>query len=291
MTGQGAAYALQTGEGWPKPLPVVLTPAPDEALSSWISRHAAFYGLSRTAMHRHCAPDAPSLHGLDRALTPGQEDRLAHLFRRDRADLRRMTHADLDSDLIGRLVGRSVDHHCEACVRSFTANGFAGAVPRAWFHTWRITCARCGSRVLPAVAREESRVPDLFPQLWSEALEGEQFLSAFVQRTGPVPPVLPTTLLRLLMILVGEGRTLEALVPGFDAAVRHHQIAIPRKTLIVVFLPARTALLAGLALAMKAPGRAIDTMWAATSGPDRAHFGYVLAEMPAERRARLRIAA
>lgn len=110
---------------------------------------------------------------------------------------------------------------------------------------------------------------------------------ADTERTGPV---LPTTLLRLLMIPAGEGRTLEALVPGFAAAVRDHRIAIPRTTPIAVPLPARTALLAGPVLAMEAPGPAIDAMGAMTSGPDRAHFGYVLAGMPAERRARLRIA-
>lgn len=291
MIEESAEGARQVGEGRPRPLPVVLKPAPDEALSSWLDRHAVLYGLSRTAMRRHCAPDAPSLHGLDRALTPGQEDRLAHLFRRDRTDLRRMTHADLGSDLTGRLIARGVDHWCETCARSFADEGCAGAVPRSWFHTWRITCARCGSRVSPAVGREKGRAPDLFPQLWNEALEGERLLSTFLQRTEPTPPVLPTTLLRLLMIPAGEGRALAALVPGFDATVRDHRIAIPRTTLIAVPVRARTALLAGLALAMEAPGPAIDAMWAATSGTDRAHFGYVLADMAAERRARLRIAA
>ena len=285
------ASACEAGEGRPRPLPVVLTPAPDEALSSWIGRHAAFYGLSRTAMHRHCAPDAPSLSGLDRALTPGQEGKLAHLFRRDRADPKRMTHADLGSDLIGRLVARGADHRCDACVRSFADEGCAGALQRAWFHTWRITCARCGARVSPVREREQGRAPELFPHLWDLALEGERLLSAFLCRAGPTPLVLPTTLLRLLMIPAGEGKALDALVPGFDAAVHHHQIAIPRTTLIAVPVPARTALLAGLALAMEAPGAAIDAMWAVTSGADRAHFGYVLEDMPAERRARLRIAA
>ena len=42
---------------------------------------------------------------------------------------------------------------------------------------------------------------------------------------------------------------------------------------------------------MGAPGPAIDAMWAVTSGADRAHFGYILADMPAERWARRRIAA
>ena len=146
-------------------------------------------------------------------------------------------------------------------------------------------------QALPSSGGEPDRAPDLFPHLWDEALQGERLLSAFLWRTGPTPVVLPTTLLRLLMIPAGEGRALNALVPGFDTAVCHHRIAIPRTTLIAVPLPARTALLAGLARAMEAPRPAIDAMWAMTSGADRAHFGYILADMLAERRARLRIAA
>ena len=45
-------------------------------------------------------------------------------------------------------------------------------------------------------------------------------------------------------------------------------------------LPARTGLLAGLALAAEEPEGAIRAMWAATSGMHRAHFGFVVAEMP-----------
>ena len=132
LRGTGASGAE---EDWPRPLPVVLAPAQDEALSSWIARHAAFYGLSRAAMHRRCAPDAYSLQALDRELTPGQEARLAHLFRRDRLTLRGMTHEKLGSDVIRRLVARHVDHRCERCAQSFAEQGCSGAVPRAWFHT------------------------------------------------------------------------------------------------------------------------------------------------------------
>ena len=84
------AEASETGEAWPRPLPVLLAPAPDEALSSWVARHAAFFGVGRAGLLRHCLPDVPSLHPLDRALTPEQESRLAHLFRLGRPALRRM---------------------------------------------------------------------------------------------------------------------------------------------------------------------------------------------------------
>jgi len=39
-------------------LPVVLPPYPDELLSSWIGRHAAFYLVLPLVMLRHCLPAA-----------------------------------------------------------------------------------------------------------------------------------------------------------------------------------------------------------------------------------------
>ena len=105
MTELQRAMAGMAGEEWPKPLPVMLAPAPDEALSSWVERHAAFCGLGPAAMRRHCAPDAPSLRALDRALTPEQEERLSHLFRLGSSSLRQMTHEELGREVIGLLVG------------------------------------------------------------------------------------------------------------------------------------------------------------------------------------------
>jgi len=300
------AMAGVAGEEWPKPLPVVLAPAPDEALSSWVARHAAFCGLSPAAMRRHCAPDAPSLRALDRALTPTQEERLSHLFRLGCPTLRQMTHADLGRDVIGSLVARDVDHRCERCARPLAEAGCLKAVLRAWFHTWRITCPRCGTRVSPAqsaAGADGGTSPDLFPHLWAEALTGERLLSTAVHRTA-LPALLlpPIRLLRLLMIWTGseqapgnekhrDGWTLDAVVPGFDAALARHGIAIPRTTLINVPLPLRTALLAGLAQAAQNPAMAIKAMWATTSGVHCANFRHVLTEMPGGHELRRVIAA
>jgi hypothetical protein len=55
-----------------KQLPVVLPAVPNELLSSWISRHAAFYGVSPRAMLRHADPDARSLRAADDNLTDEQ---------------------------------------------------------------------------------------------------------------------------------------------------------------------------------------------------------------------------
>ena len=49
-------------------LPVTLPPLPGEFLSSWISRHAEFYGVTPLTMLRHCLPEAASLRAIDLTL-------------------------------------------------------------------------------------------------------------------------------------------------------------------------------------------------------------------------------
>lgn len=44
---------------------VTLAPRADELLSSWIGRHAEFYGVPPLAMLRHCLQEAPSLRTAD----------------------------------------------------------------------------------------------------------------------------------------------------------------------------------------------------------------------------------
>ncbi len=56
-------------------------------------------------------------------------------------------------------------------------------------------------------------------------------------------------------------------------------------------LPVRTALLAGFALASEDPATAVQAMWATTSGMHRAHFCYVLTDMPGGHRFRPLIGA
>ena len=296
MIGLQGTEAGDAGETWPRPLPVLLAPAPDEALSSWMARHAAFYGVGRTGLLRHCLPDVPSPHLLNRALTPEQERRLAHLFRLGRPALRQMTHVGLGSDAVSHLVAHDVDHWCEPCARSLAEADFGKAVLRTWFHTWRITCPGCGARVSPSWRTAASlgancALPDLFPHLWAKALEGERLLGAALHRTGTAVPLIPPLrLMRLLMIQAGceriavdgerQGWTLDAMVPGFDAALEQHGVTIERTTLINVALPFRTALLAGFALATEDPETAIPAMWARTLGMHRAHFRYVLTDWP-----------
>lgn len=237
-------------------------------------------------------PDSVSLPGLDRKLTPDQEARLAHLFRRDPVAIRDMMHRH-SGWAVDRLVARAVDHRCEQCARLLVAEGQAEAVPRSWFHTWRITCERCGSPAVSASKASWAVLPDLFPHLRSTALKGERLLSGAVDRASPAASDLPTTLLRVLMISSASdavpeqgGRTLDAVVPGFNATLDRHGIAIPFTSLIDVPLPVRTALLAGLAIAWQEANVAIPAIWHVTSGMHQTHLGFALADLAVELRPR-----
>jgi hypothetical protein len=50
----GAAQEIIT------PLPVVLKAQPDELLSSWLARHATYYGVARRRLLNHVGLSAPS---------------------------------------------------------------------------------------------------------------------------------------------------------------------------------------------------------------------------------------
>jgi hypothetical protein len=64
-------------------LPVVLPALPDELLSSWLNRHARFYGVSGGQMLRHCCLEASALRSLDLTLSPHDQRHLAHACRYD----------------------------------------------------------------------------------------------------------------------------------------------------------------------------------------------------------------
>ena len=152
---------------------------------------------------------------------------------------------------LSQLVARAVDHRCEQCPQLLAVDRHAGVIPRSWFHTWRISCERCGLPIVSASKAPWATLPDLFPGLWGAAVEGERLLAGAVGHTGPVASTLPTSMLRMLMISTARdaipehsGRTLDVIIPGFNAILSRHRIAIPFSTLIDVPLPVRTALLA-----------------------------------------------
>ena len=75
------------------------------------------------------------------------------------------------------------------------------------------------------------------------------------------------------------GRTLDAVVPGFNAVLDRHGIVVPFTSLPDVPLPVRTALLAGLAFVLEEANVAMPAIWNVTSGMHRTHLGFVLADL------------
>ncbi|WP_292615665.1 TniQ family protein [Mesorhizobium sp.] len=99
-------------------LPVRLPPHSDELLSSWISRHAAFYAVPPLVMLRHCLPEVPSLRSADLHLSGADQIRLTHMFAIERAVLRRMTFTSAPR-LSHRLIAARPAQTCASCSPSW----------------------------------------------------------------------------------------------------------------------------------------------------------------------------
>ncbi len=138
----------------PRQLPVRLPPYTDELLSSWISRHAAFYAVPPLVMLRHCLPEASSLRSADLHLSSDQEIRLASMFAIEPAVLRRITFIDVPK-ASHRLLAARPAQFCTSC-----SPGGPGPSPvlRSQLLGWRITCPLCGD-LLRAENRRELPSP------------------------------------------------------------------------------------------------------------------------------------
>lgn len=75
-----------------RPFPVVLRPRPDELLSSWLMRHATYYGVTRRRLLDHVGILSPSVEALDREITLGQQIMLAGYFRRQPFEIAAMSY-------------------------------------------------------------------------------------------------------------------------------------------------------------------------------------------------------
>ena len=76
-------------------LPIILPPIAGEVLSSWISRHAAFYSVPPIIMLRHCLQEASSLRAANLHLTDAQVCHLSRMLATEPHALRRMTFVNV----------------------------------------------------------------------------------------------------------------------------------------------------------------------------------------------------
>jgi hypothetical protein len=123
-------------------LPVRLSPAADELLSSWINRHAAFYVVPPLVMLRHCLPDARSLRTADLHLTDTQVDHLASIFATEPDVVRGMTFTNVPQSA-RRLIAARPLQFCPNCL---SGHEDPRAILRSQLSGWRVTCPFCGGR-------------------------------------------------------------------------------------------------------------------------------------------------
>lgn len=126
-----------------RPLPVCLPPQPDELLSSWIGRNAAFYDVPPVFLLQHAAPEATSIHAAYHFLTKGQARSLAAAFRTSPKAVVGMTFATVPRATRPLISARPV-HSCRACAKP---DGAAEAVTHGQLQGCRITCSTCGGRL------------------------------------------------------------------------------------------------------------------------------------------------
>lgn len=168
-------------------LPVILKPVPDELLSSWIARHASFYGVSPLTMLRHAIPEAKSLRLTDTKLGPTDAGHIARLFRTQSSAILAMTTSGFPRSA-ARLVAPCAIQCCSACAEQNRGQGATIAVQRSWTEGWRLTCPVCGQRQQDnsdAVSALTSP-PSPFEGLWEDALHGERLIDQALRDQLPV---------------------------------------------------------------------------------------------------------
>ena len=257
----------------PRQLPVRLPPHPDELLSSWISRHAAFYAVPPLVMLRHCLPEASSLPAADLRLTSDQEIRLANAFATEQAVVHRMTLANVAQSSRRLIATRRPTQVCTNCSPGHTE---PAPILRSQLLGWRMTCSLCGSQLRDAGGRE---LPSPFRQYRVAALRGEKLLDDEAER-GSETWTSPADIARLLLMRrvpipiplehdLWRFRVLGAIIPDLDHVVPE-KLPTPAKPILPLHL--RPALLAGVAIVERAGPEMLRMLRGHMMGDNRFRF-------------------
>ncbi|WP_246734908.1 TniQ family protein [Chelativorans sp. ZYF759] len=238
-------------EGVQRRMPVVLPRHTDELLSSWITRHAAFYNVPPLIMLQHCLPEVSSLRAADLQLTCGQEIRLANMFATERDAVRRMTFTNV-AQSSHRLIAARPTQVCSSCSLGHME---PESILRSQLLGWRITCPLCGDPLRDAECCEP---PSPFEQYRSTALRGEKLLDDEAE-LGTGTWTSRAEIARLLLMRrvprpfprehdLWRFRVLGAIVPDFDHVVAGQQENLPSPARPILPLHLRPAQLAGVAI-------------------------------------------
>ena len=126
-------------------LPVVLRPVADEMLSSWLVRHAAYYGVTGPFFAKWLMLGTANLSTLDHRLGLEQVARLSEKLRCDPITLIAMTFVGAPSQSAELICWGRAPQICRRCEDRHTQEGASGAVPKHWRKAWRVTCPACGA--------------------------------------------------------------------------------------------------------------------------------------------------
>jgi hypothetical protein len=243
-----------------RPLPVVLKPVDDELLSSWLARHAAYYGVSKPFFAKWLMPGTRNLSLLDYRLGLAQVARLSEKLQCDPIALIAMTFVDPPAGT-GELICRNrAPQICWPCADRHARYGASGAVPRHWRKAWRITCPACSAPLSDTNERPDSgetlRDTSPFADVWKEAVDGEAIIERFLHGAGSFD-YSPIVLMRALLVQTWRpcganrrepavGWALGTIFPEFDNFARPIKRRINHAAVAALPIPFRPALLAGV---------------------------------------------
>ncbi len=282
---------MTVAEFRPEPLPIVLDEARDESLSSWLARHADFYGMAPSDFSLRIGIDEPAFARLDYWATVSQARSLASAMRRTPTMILSMTPQRHLNRLTTMIVRGEPVHLCSECQMIHRRDNRLMVVLKSWSHGWRITCPVCGSRLQEATGGELHPSSDAFEHVWDEARASEEMLANIDQ----LPAERATFVVALLHLLLlrrsptrsdaqrqlAHGRVLDVVIPGFDDIDRQTPFTACSRTPIVVPLSIRIALLAGLFRTQKDPGL-YDRMQRSCSGRQSIGFDAVTIKLLAD---------
>ncbi|MEM9211651.1 MAG: TniQ family protein [Pseudomonadota bacterium] len=256
-------------------LPVVLPPTTGELFSSWIARHAAFYGVPSLTMLRHGLPEAISLHIADRTLSRNQAVRLAEMFSMDAETVRQMTFANLQKTA-HRFIAKEPLQQCS----SYNSGAsYPEPTLRSQSQGWRITCPHCG-RPFQDLAQCDRGRP--FDQYHAAAHRGEKLLQDDAERDIQTWTS-PLELARLLLMRrvpwpfprdaeLWRYRVLGVVIPDLDDVIARERSFPPSPKHPIVPLHIRPALPAGVAIVERAGPEMLQMLQAHTFGHNRNRF-------------------
>ncbi|WP_084177186.1 TniQ family protein [Labrenzia sp. DG1229] len=233
------------------PLPVTLPPQRGEVLSSCISRHANFYGVTPLTMLRHGLPKAMSLRAIDLSLTKVQANQIAEMLGVSSKLVRSLSFAGAPK-VAHRFIAKSPMQRCVRCTQIDVS---PQPILRSELQGWRITCPHCREPYQDKTTSDGDWTLALYR---AAARRGEALLDNHAERRVEtwLPPLEIARLLLMRRIPwppprngdLWRYRLLGAIVPNFDDLLTK-ETAFPFSPKHPILpLHIRPALLAGVAI-------------------------------------------